>query len=649
MRWPLSRKFVLGLSMLAVILIIVLIFTTSTMYRGNLEKQYSDKAFTVAQTIAYSLDGDEIERYLETLETDDHYWQIYDYFKNVMTQNGIEYVYVSVQGEEGGTYVWNVPSADEEVTDLNKLGAYEEYWSPEAAKVALNAFKTGTKTDNIQITRSDSYGYIASAYCPVFDSQGNVAALAGVDINMEEIEAQLNSFILWLVLTIVIVVVLFVSLYLMFLRRTLIKPLEKLTSRALGFASGGSLVKFENDIHSGDELQLLSEAFQKMAADIDRYSNNLASSAADRERVATELNVAARIQISMLPDDTQRRDDFELRAKILPAKVVGGDFYDYFMLDRHRLAFVVADISGKGVSAALFKYHLQSGDPLEKVMSDVNAQLCENNEEELYVTAFVGILDLDTGTLTYVNAGHPAPFLMRDGEKYLSVKGRTGFVLAAVGDVKFREAQLSLRQGDRLFIYSTGLSELFSPDGAMFGSDGILEALNSSRRDNPTPAKTIEYMVGACEKFSGGAEILDDMTILVLENLLGSKKMRELKVDGELRRGEDVLLFIKRQLDENDISIGIQSLISSAVEDIFVNIVSGAKIEPGEKITVKCRIEDSGPEVVIEFTYAGAMYNPFDGDAGTGKARMNVIRANMAKVSYDGSDGTNRLTIVKKL
>ena len=177
----LRTKFMLGLTLLALLLILVLSFISSITYRSELEGQYAETAYLVARTVAETIDGDRIGYYLETLTEDDYYKEEYDFMYKVMQNEKIKYVYVVVPEEDGGRYVWNVVAEGEEVTELNKLGAFEEYWN-EAEFIMKDTYNTGTTTNNAYITNSAQYGYIASVYAPVYASDGSITAVVGVDI-----------------------------------------------------------------------------------------------------------------------------------------------------------------------------------------------------------------------------------------------------------------------------------------------------------------------------------------------------------------------------------------------------------------------------------------------------------------------------------
>jgi sigma-B regulation protein RsbU (phosphoserine phosphatase) len=216
------------------------------------------------------------------------------------------------------------------------------------------------------------------------------------------------------------------------------------------------------------------------------------------------------------------RDEFGIHASMNPAKEVGGDFYDFFMVDDRHLAIVVADVSGKGVPAALFmvigktliKDHTQPDRNLGDVFTEVNKILCESNSEGLFITAFEGVLDLVTGEFNYVNAGHELPFLYRNGSFEVK-KIRAGFVLAGMEDMHYRANSITLEPGDKIFQYTDGITEATNAKFELFGMDRLSESLNKC--GNESPEKIISTVKTDIDEFVGSAPQFDDITMLCLE------------------------------------------------------------------------------------------------------------------------------------
>ena len=307
-----------------------------------------------------------------------------------------------------------------------------------------------------------------------------------------------------------------------------VKPIHKLSEGVREIASGNLNKKLE--IHTGDEIGTLADDFNLMTNELKTYMANLTKVTADKERLATELDVATEIQSGMLPKDFPVRDDFEIFATMTPAKEVGGDFYDFYMLDETHVAITVADVSGKGIPAALFMViaktilnnfavSMNNVYGLSKVVAASNDKLCANNDAMMFVTAFVGVLDLQTGEFKFVNAGHNPPVIYRaadNGCEFLEVK--KNFVLGPMDGVPFVEQKISLNAGDLLFVYTDGVTEAMNVDNEEYQTKrGLLTFMNSAdcdcRADLQTLLKNIRVDVA---KHVGDAEQSDDITMFAL-------------------------------------------------------------------------------------------------------------------------------------
>ena len=239
----------------------------------------------------------------------------------------------------------------------------------------------------------------------------------------------------------------------------------------------------------------------------------------------TELNMATDIQKSMLPSvfpAFPEKEEFDLYASMDPAKEVGGDFYDFFMIDDDHLGVVIADVSGKGVPAALFmmisKAIVQNNAMLgispAEVLKRTNDSLCSQNKMEMFVTAWIGILELSTGKMKCASAGHEYPAIFHDG-KYKLLKDKHGLVLGGMEGAKYTDYEILLDKGDRIFTYTDGVPEATNTDNALFGTDRMIDALNSNIEAGPEEAlRTVRASV---DKFVGLAEQFDDLTMLCLE------------------------------------------------------------------------------------------------------------------------------------
>ena len=253
------------------------------------------------------------------------------------------------------------------------------------------------------------------------------------------------------------------------------------------------------------------------------FSNVLWSSRA--MKTEAELNVASHIQKNMLPcifPPYPEREEFDIYATMMPAKEVGGDFYDFFLIDSDHLAIVIADVSGKGVPAALFmviaktliKNNTAGMTEPKGIFEKTNNQLCENNEEGMFVTAFMGILELSTGVFSFVNAGHNPPLLKRKGQEFDWLSVKPGFILAGMEGMKYQQESITLSEGDELYLYTDGVTEAMNLENELFSDKRLKEALNRHR--DLELKDLLASMKQEIDQFANGAKQADDITMLAL-------------------------------------------------------------------------------------------------------------------------------------
>ena len=257
-----------------------------------------------------------------------------------------------------------------------------------------------------------------------------------------------------------------------------------------------------------------------------QYIDDLTAFTAEKERIGAELSIAATIQENSLPDTFPAfpdRKDFDIYALMNPAKEVGGDFYNYLLIDDDHLALVMADVSGKGVPAALFMMvsnilitnrAQMGGDPAE-ILRFVNENVCEHNKADMFVTVWLGILELSTGKLTAANAGHEDPVICRKGGEFEILKTKHGFVIGGMPGVKYKNDEIQLNKGDKLFLYTDGLPEATDQNTRMFTLDRMTEALN--RYKDKSPKEILDGVSNAVNSFVGDAPQFDDLTMLCFE------------------------------------------------------------------------------------------------------------------------------------
>ena len=329
-------------------------------------------------------------------------------------------------------------------------------------------------------------------------------------------------FVIFLVVFVLIIAVVFFTVRRFTAKLT--KPLIALGDDVKTISSGD--LDYRAKIYSNDEIGDLAVRFNNMAASLKTYISDLTSITAEKERIGAELDIAKHIQASMLPcifPAFPEKPEFDIYATMDPAKEVGGDFYDFFMVDDRHLAIVMADVSGKGVPAALFmvigktliKDHTTPDRDLGKVFTEVNNLLCEANSEGLFITAFEGVLDLVTGEFKYVNAGHEMPFICKAGGEFAPYKIRAAFVLAGMEDMRYRAGSMMLEPGDKVFQYTDGVTEATNSSNELYGMDRLGTILNKVKEG--TPHEILPAVKKNIDEFVAEAPQFDDITMLCLE------------------------------------------------------------------------------------------------------------------------------------
>ena len=308
-----------------------------------------------------------------------------------------------------------------------------------------------------------------------------------------------------------------------------LRPLNRVRSNVSDYAESKDGVRIRTQlagIRSRNEIGELASGISDMTREIDDYLEEIRNITAEKERIGAELNVARQIQADMLPNifpPFPEIGEFNIFASMDPAREVGGDFYDFFLVDDRHVALVMADVSGKGVPAALFmviaktmiKNRAMLGGGPAEILRDVNNQLCANNASDYFVTAWLAIIDIKTGEGLAANAGHEHPVLRRADGRFELVVYRHSLALAAMEGISFREHAFRLNPGDRLFVYTDGVPEATGPENELYGTDRMLDSLN--RDPDADGEQMLKNLRKDIEVFSSGAEQFDDITMMIFD------------------------------------------------------------------------------------------------------------------------------------
>jgi sigma-B regulation protein RsbU (phosphoserine phosphatase) len=446
--------------------------------------------------------------------------------------------------------------------------------------------------------------------------------------------------------------------------------------------AGGDLGR-EVIVKTGDELEQLAVSFNMMTAQLRKHIEEIARATAERQRIDTELEIATRIQMSMLPNDFPpfrgRKNEFDLYAQVHPAREVGGDFYDFFFIDDDHFAVIVADVSGKGVPAALFmaitktivKNHLQSGEDAALALDIINRQLCDNNIMDMFVTMWLCILEISSGRLTYVNAGHNPPLIRRGDQGFTFLVSPPDLALAGMDDTRYHSREMRLESGDMLFLYTDGIVEAEDSGGALYGKERLRGFLNANANAVAAAATPLNKMLPSLRAdiaaYAGGAEQSDDITMLALRVCGGAEEplLQTITLKASIDGLDTMTAFIDKGLDAGGCPERLRGQIELAAEEVFVNIASyayskdGGAAQDGGDVTIDCRLETS-PEkmtMTVVFSDRGRAFNPLEYDSPDtslpleerepGGLGLLIVKKTMDTIQYSRADRTNRLEFSK--
>lgn len=468
-----------------------------------------------------------MNQYLETLQTDADYDRLVEQFQIIQEQNGLKYLYAYVPTADGLTvFAQGTKPGDEGHFVLgNFLGT--DYYPQKDIDSANNLF-ANPEAPKTYITNDSEFGYLISAFDVIYDDQGQPLLVVGADMSMQDINQTLNTYIMLVSSIAALIFILFISTYLLFLNRSIIDPLQVIVDNATDFVNTnldenlGQIVAMNIDVKTGDEIEILAEAFNKMTSDIIRYINELTSVTSERERIETELRIATLIQEGMLPRNFEYpdRNEFTLYASMRAAKDVGGDFYDFFFVDDDHFCITIGDVSGKGVPAALFMAMAKATVkdlvlrrlPVDEVMTEANVNLCRNNEQGMFVTLLIAIINVKTGVFQWCDAGHdPAIIWKKDGSVEL-LTGKKGFVCAGMETAKYKMNESKIEKGDIIYLYTDGIPEANNTKSEFYGLDR-LTALVASKEKHDIKSLCADILADV-DQFADTEPQFDDITML---------------------------------------------------------------------------------------------------------------------------------------
>ena len=457
---------------------------------------------------------------------------------------------------------------------------------------------------------------------------------------------------------VIIFATLFVFVYIL-IKKVIINNLEKIND-TLGRITKGDL-DVTVDVRSNQEFSSLSDDINSTVSTLKRY---IAEAAA---RIDKELEYAKQIQLSALPTNFPEGEDYNIYAQMIAAKEVGGDFYDFYKLNDTTVAILAADVSGKGIPAAMFmmtaktiiKDLAESGMAVNDIFTKANEKLCENNESGMFVTAWMGILDLETGKMQFANAGHNPPLLKRANGEFEYLKTRAGFVLAGMEGVRYRVAELTLEPGDRLFLYTDGVPEATNTENKLYGEERLLAFMNQN--DSMEATELLPTLKANIDEFVGDAPQFDDITMLMFDYKpqQGGVHMMNKTFPAKIEALSDVLGFVDQTLESFECPMKVQTAVCVAIEEIFVNVAHYAYGDGEGDMTLGIGFDEESRTITFRMSDQGTPFDPLQKpdpdvtlsaeDREIGGLGIFITKKTMSSVTYAYENGENVLTMTKKI
>ena len=451
---------------------------------------------------------------------------------------------------------------------------------------------------------------------------------------------------------------LFVFIYIL-IKRVIINNLKKINNTLARITMGDLNVRV--DVRSNEEFASLSDDINSTVSTLKRY---IAEAAA---RIDKELEYAKQIQLSALPTNFPDNEDFGIYAQMIAAKEVGGDFYDFYKLNDTTVVFLAADVSGKGIPAAMFmmtaktiiKDLAESGMAVNDIFTKANEKLCENNESGMFVTAWMGILDITTGQVKFANAGHNPPLLKRANGSFEYLKTRAGFVLAGMEGVRYRVGELTLNPGDRLFLYTDGVPEATNAENKLYGEDRLLSFMNQNTSMEAT--KLLPALKANIDEFVGEAPQFDDITMLMLDYKPkeGGAYMTNQTFPAKTEALPDILGFVEETLEGYGCPMKIQMAVCVAIEEVFVNVAHYAYGNGEGDMNLGIGFDEENRTITFRMTDKGVPFDPLQKpdpditlsaeEREIGGLGIFIAKKTMDSLSYSYENGENILTMLKTI
>lgn len=500
-------------------------------FTNALKKEYSNTTYHMAYTASSLVNGDNLGKYLggEEKEEYNRTKRILNAFCQRMHVSIVYVIAVDRTDYNQFTSIFNLVNNTVDDTSYTEweLGTIHKTTNDEYRQKYKALYEENSEYETVyRYDPGPGLNPHITTLVPVKSSDGSVAALLCIQRPISEIKEARRPYLAAVIVSAVAVAILASFCAAVFIRRQVVLPVIKVSDEATRFARENTKGEPLGSVSKYEEISRLSRSIDKMETEMVEYINNLTAVTAEKERIGTELSLAKEIQENSIPNifpPYPEREEFDIFASMRPAKEVGGDFYNFFLIDEDHLAMAIGDVSGKGIPAALMMMvtnilineRMRMGGSPGEILTFVNNEICENNKAEMFVTVWAGILEISTGKLTAANAGHEDPVVGRKDTGFELFKTKHGLVAGAMSGIHYKDYEIRLNKGDKIFLYTDGIPEATDKDKDMFSLDRLTVALNRFK-DCP-PQEILEGIYNSVKTFVGDEPQFDDMTMLCVE------------------------------------------------------------------------------------------------------------------------------------
>ncbi len=674
LRKSLTLNIIGALITLIVVFGVVLFLQGYISFSGSITDEYGETATHIGETALTFIDGNKLPLYLENAENSAEWAQTDRKLKvlcNGMNASEILVCCVDSSDYNSLKIIFEAANADRVDHDYTLAGfevTDEATEFEEKYKTVFRQLYEKEKESCVLVEDFDTPWITAhiTAVVPVKDDSGNVSGIVGVMLEMRHLNQYRVSYLKAVALETAGLALLTAVIAFFYTRRRYIRPVKKIIKETRRFAAENTKAEGVGDVGSINEYVELARSVDAMEVDILNYIENLTHITAEKERADAELGVAKTIQTNAVPNTFPafpERADFDIFASMTSAKQVGGDFYQFFLIDDDHLAIMIGDVSGKGVPAALFMMQTnilltekaRSGGTPAEILRDVNNIVCRQNQASMFVTVWLGIIELSSGRLTAASAGHDDPAVYRKGGVFELIGGEHGLFIGAFEDLEYENFDIYLGEGDKVFIYTDGVHEAVNANDEMFTVDRMLCSLNEV--GTQSPERILEHVKSSVAAFVGEVSQFDDLTMLCFELKTSGNSKQTLCVDAKLDNYADVIAFVDKLLEQNGCDEENRLRVQLAVDEIFTNIVNYAYSAEGGKVEIAFLCKDG----IAEITFAdnGIPYDPLkkdDPDITLSPEEMQIgglgvfiAKNNMDSISYRYENNRNILTMSKNI